>query len=78
MKKINNITRTFSVMMLLLISVASKAQTLAVIRPTPAENKVAILPMTYIGDGNEVRQYEMRYRLQSIAYQYLRDAAQGK
>lgn len=75
MKKINNIIRTFSIAMLLVMSIASGAQTQAVVRSMHAENKVAILPMTYIGDGNEVRMDEMRYRLQSIAYQYLKDEA---
>jgi hypothetical protein len=72
---INNIAKAISVTILLAISVFSMAQTQVATRSTYAGNKVAILPMTYIGDGNEVRMDEMRYRLQNIAYQYLRNEA---
>ena len=71
MKKINNIIKTFSIAMLVVMSIASKAQTQAVVRTTNAENKVAILPMTYIADGSDVRTNEMPYHLQNLAYQYL-------
>lgn len=44
-------------------------------RKTNAENRVAILPINYIGDGNEVKMDEMRYRLQGLAHQFLRKEA---
>lgn len=72
MKKINNITKTLSIAILLLIGVASKAQTSIADRSTRSENRVAILPMTYMNDGNQFRSDEMRYRLQNIAYLYLK------
>jgi len=76
MKKLNNnIIKILSMVMLLLMSVTSKAQTQAVFRTVSAENKVAILPITYIGDGNPVRMEEMRYRLQHIAYLCLKESA---
>jgi hypothetical protein len=75
MKKLNNIIKTFSLVILLIMSVAAKSQTQAVHRRANAENKVAILPMIYIGDGNEMRQEQMRYSLQNIAHRYLREDA---
>ncbi|MBL7741601.1 MAG: hypothetical protein JNK14_20450 [Chitinophagaceae bacterium] len=75
MKKINNIIKTFSIALLLIISVASKAQTQAVGRTASAENKVAILPITYIGEGNEVKLEQMRYSLQNIAHRCLQEGA---
>jgi hypothetical protein len=71
MKQIKNIIKTFSIAVLVVMSTASKAQT----RSAIAENKVAILPITYISEGSEARMDEMRYRLQNIAYQYLRQDA---
>lgn len=75
MKRFKTIISAFSIATLLIMSVASKAQTQAVLRTVSAENKVAILPITYSGDGNDVRMEEMRYRLQSVAYQYLKGEA---
>lgn len=36
------------------------------------ENKVAVLPIIYISEGNSERVEDMRYRLQNIAYLYLK------
>lgn len=61
--------------MLLFNSTLLKAQTTA---PTPtktSENKVAVLPIIFIADGNTDRVDEMRYRLQNIAYLYLKTEA---
>ena len=75
MKKINNIISAFSIAMLVILSVVVKAQTQAAFRTAGSENKVAILPMTYVADGGIVRTEEMRYHLQNIAYQYLKEDA---
>jgi hypothetical protein len=75
MKKLNNIIKTFSLIILLVMSVVAKAQTQAAFRRASAENKVAILPITYIGQGNDIRLDQMRYSLQNIAHRYLQEEA---
>jgi hypothetical protein len=75
MKKLNNIIKTFSMVMLMLMSLASKAQTQVVVRMAAAENKVAILPITYIGEGNNIKLEQMRYNLQNIAHRCLQEDA---
>lgn len=75
MKSLNNLIKPFALALLIAASVATKAQTLAVLRSTTAENKVAILPITYVGEGNDIKLDEMRYRLQNIAHDYLRSDA---
>lgn len=75
MKHLNNFIRPLALALLIVASVAAKAQTQAVLRSTRAENKVAILPITYVGEGNDIKLDEMRYRLQNIAYDYLRSDA---
>ncbi|MFT3678834.1 MAG: hypothetical protein QM791_01090 [Ferruginibacter sp.] len=75
MKKFTNITISLVVMALLLMSVVGKAQTQTLTDTAVAANKVAILPIAYVGDGNQVRMDEMRYRLQNIAFLYLKDKA---
>jgi hypothetical protein len=75
MKKLNNKTKIFCMIMLLFMSVAATAQTTAAVRTAAAENKVAILPVTYIADGNPVKMDEMRYHLQHIAYLCLKNEA---
>jgi hypothetical protein len=74
-KKLKNIIKTFSIAILLLMSVASKAQTQAAFRTVTAENKVAILPITYIGEGNDIKLEQMRYSLQNIAHRCLQEEA---
>lgn len=39
------------------------------------QHKVAVLPLTYIGEGNDVKMDEMKYVLQNIAFRYLKDKA---
>ncbi len=75
MKSLNNLIKPFALALLMAASVATKAQTLAVLRSTTAENKVAILPITYVAEGNDIKLDEMRYRLQNIAHDYLRSDA---
>lgn len=75
MKQFNNIIKSFSIAMLLFMSVAAKAQTKALIRAIAAENKVAILPITYMGEGNDNKMEQMRYSLQNIAHRYLQEEA---
>ena len=48
-------------------------------RASVAENTVAIMPIIFIGEGNEIKMEEMRYRLQHIAHQFLvKDAIELK
>ncbi|WP_276504095.1 hypothetical protein [Terrimonas pollutisoli] len=75
MKHLNNLINSFALVLLIVVSVATKAQTQAVLRTVSAENKVAILPITYVGEGNDIKLDEMRYRLQNIAHDYLRSDA---
>ena len=75
MKLLINLIKPFALALLIIASVATKAQALAVLRSTTAENKVAILPITYVGEGNDIKLDEMRYRLQNIAHDYLRSDA---
>lgn len=75
MKSLNNLIKPFALALLIAASVATKAQTLAVLRSKTAENKVAILPITYVAEGNDIKLDEMRYRLQNIAHDYLRSDA---
>jgi hypothetical protein len=75
MKSFNNLIKPLALALLIVASIATKAQTLAVLRTTAAENKVAILPITYVAEGNDIKLDEMRYRLQNIAHDYLRSDA---
>jgi hypothetical protein len=75
MKQLNNIIKTFSLVILIVMSVGAKAQTQAVTRTAAAENKVAILPITYIGEGNDIKLEQMRYSLQNIAHRCLQEGA---
>lgn len=75
MKKLNNIVKTFSIALLLFMSMTVKAQTQSLIRAVAAENRVAILPMTYIGEGSDNKMEQMRYSLQNIAHRYLQEEA---
>src|ERR1043165_7684476 len=75
MNSLKNLIRPFAVALLIAASLATKAQTQAVLRTTAAENKVAILPITYVAEGNDIKLDEMRYRLQNIAHDYLRSDA---
>jgi hypothetical protein len=75
MKHLNNLIRPLALALLIVASVVAKAQTQAVLRTVATENKVAILPITYVGEGNDIKLDEMRYRLQNIAHDYLRSDA---
>ena len=75
MKKLNNIIKTFSLVILLVMTVAAKAQAQLVTRTAAAENKVAILPITYIGEGSDIKLEQMRYSLQNIAHRCLQEEA---
>lgn len=75
MKKLNNLIKSLAMVLIIASGTTAKAQTQAVFRLPVAENRVAILPITYISEGNDTRMDEMRYRLQTIAYQYLRSDA---
>jgi len=75
MKKIRNIIKSLPAMILIIIATGSKAQTQSVIRDAGAEKKVAILPITFVGEGGMAKLDEMRYRLQNIAYLYLKKEA---
>jgi hypothetical protein len=44
-------------------------------KPFQSNNRVAVLPLVYIGDGYDDRAEEMRYRLQEIAINYLHQSA---
>jgi hypothetical protein len=74
MKKSISIATAFLIA-LFTLSGPAKTQTFATVRLANAENRVAILPITYIGDGNPVKIEEMRYRLQNIVHDYLRTDA---
>lgn len=75
MKKINNIIKTFLIMMLVFMSVMSEAQAQSTDSTRLDAKKVAILPIAYVGEGSPMRLLEMRYRLQNIAYLYLKEKA---
>jgi hypothetical protein len=75
MKHLNNLIKSLALLLLIVSSMTSRAQTQAVLRSYNAENKVAVLPITYVGEGNEIKLDEMRYRLQNIAHDYLRSDA---
>jgi len=73
MKKFTNIIGILS--MMLFMNTASRAQSEGVTGIAKRENKVAVLPILFISDGNTERIEEMRYRLQNIAYLYLKNEA---
>ena len=62
-------------LLLLFIAPLVKAQTTEPVAGATVENKVAVLPILFIADGNTERVDEMRYRLQNIAYLYLKEEA---
>lgn len=75
MKKLHNLI-TAIVVAALFMCVPAKAQTeSSAIRTAGAENKVAVLPLTYMGEGTEFKLEEMRYLLQNIAYRFLNEKA---
>jgi hypothetical protein len=74
MKTLNNSISIFFVCVLVMQSITSRAQQ-AIIPVVNTENQVAILPMTYIGDGSPLKMEEMRYHLQNIAYLYMKKEA---
>src|SRR5688572_27416239 len=87
MKKITNKMIAAVAGLLLLSSTAVSAQDLAVLKTSKkaqevaisSKNRVAIMPMIYIGDGNDERSEEMRFILQDIAVSYMsRSAAELK
>jgi len=61
--------------LLLFIAPLLKAQTAQTTNTATSENKAAVLPIVFIADGNMERNEEMRYRLQNIAYLYLKEEA---
>ncbi len=75
MKKLNNIFSSLSVVLMLLMYADTNAQVPERYRATDAENKVAILPIVYVGEGSTVKMEEMRYRLQNMAYIFLQESA---
>jgi len=75
MKKLNNIISSLSVVLMLLIYADTNAQAPEKYRAQHAENKVAILPIVYVGEGSNVKMEEMRYRLQNMAYIFLQENA---
>jgi hypothetical protein len=75
MKKLNNIISSLSVVLMLLIYADTNAQATESGRARHAENKVAVLPIVYVGEGSDLKMDEMRYRLQNMAYVYLKENA---
>lgn len=75
MKESLKIRKTIFTLLLLATGVAAMSQTQVAMRPLAAENKVAILPINYAGEGNDRKHFEMRYRLQHIAFEYLKGEA---
>ena len=75
MKKLNNIISSLSVVLMLLIYTDTNAQAPEKHRAAHAQNKVAILPIIYVGEGSAVKMEEMRYRLQNMAYIFLQETA---
>ncbi|HVG13785.1 MAG TPA: hypothetical protein VM935_02455 [Chitinophagaceae bacterium] len=75
MKKLHNIIKALVVATLFMYLPATAQTELSSVRTVNAENKVAVLPLTYIGEGNDVRLDEMRYLLQNIAYRFLQEKA---
>ena len=75
MKKLNRIISILSVVLMLLMSTDTNAQTPERNRTAHSENKVAILPIVYVGEGSAVKMEEMRYRLQNMAYIFLQETA---
>ena len=69
------LTTTIIPALCLLIALHTNAQETVSFRASSAENKVAVLPITYISEGSPLKTLEMRYRLQSIAHDYLRNGA---
>ena len=75
MKQVQTAGRNMIVAIAMLFSIGAKAQVSAGSRKPEAENRAAILPLIFIGEGNEVRMEEMKYRLQHIAHDFLRKDA---
>lgn len=76
MKKYNHpVLQIILAAILALAALGTKAQPLNVYRVPAAENKVALLPITYVAEGSDFRAEQMRYRLQNIAYLFLKDGA---
>ena len=75
--KTNKMKKYIIMLSLLVLFIAPRvmAQTTEPVNSTATENKVAILPILFIADGNTERIDEMRYRLQNIAYLYLKAEA---
>jgi hypothetical protein len=87
MKKINNKMIAAVAGLFLLASTAVSAQDLAALKTgrkaqevaVSPNNRVAVMPMIYIGDGSDERNEEMRFILQDIAVSYMsRSAAELK
>lgn len=75
MKKFNTILSILSIVLMLLMHADTTAQAPERYRAVNAENKVAILPIVYVGEGSAVKMEEMRYRLQNMAYIFLQESA---
>jgi hypothetical protein len=86
-KLINNILSVFAVA-LLFITATAAAQTgvqqvnkviytesTATASPASTRNKVAVMPINYIGEDNDARAEEMRFHLQEIAINCLSESA---
>jgi len=77
MKNKNPIIKAFSMVLCLLAGIVAAAQIAQANQSPDTARKLAILPMQFIAEGNPVRLEEMRYRLQNIAYLYLKDKVQA-
>lgn len=59
----------------LLLSVLTVSAQVSVVSATNTRNKVAVMPITYIAEGNDIKIEEMRFFLQDIAISYMSNAA---
>lgn len=67
-------TSTIAIILLFITSQV-KAQITEPASSITSQNKVAVLPILFIADGDKERVESMRYRLQNIAYLYLKEEA---
>jgi hypothetical protein len=70
MKKFINSIKALSLAAVLAAGLSAHSQETVTLCSLPS--KLAILPIAYVGDGNETKMESMQYRLQNIAYLYLK------
>jgi hypothetical protein len=75
MKILKNLFQSLLLVMITWTGITVNAQTASAFQTLSPTNRVAILPLTYFGEGSELKMEEMRYRLQGMTHSFLREDA---